>query len=675
MAKRSVEAMMDFLSPVSLVPGMGPRRVEALQESGIETIGELLYTFPRRYIDRSVVVPLNMIGDYLDKSCSVSGTVKRVRLERGRRQKFRVLIEDGTGQIELLWFQGTGYLRNAFEPGMKLMVTGKVSRYIHYQMVHPMADKVPEVGGQAVVKYVPVYSLTSAMREAGLAQGLFRKAVLWILKNLRHYPRVLPEQLESRLQFPPLEKCIRELHFPSSMEGFSLYRQRIKYEEFYRVVLSLRFSKRKFEMPGRSMKAGELPELFRKTLPFQLTDDQKKAIDILYRDGCKPDRMHRLLQGDVGCGKTLVAFFSCLPALNEGLQVAWMAPTEVLAAQSHLVTSKYLSVLGIESAILTGGTPAAQRREILRKLCTGELRFLTGTHSLLQPSVKFKSLGMVVIDEQHKFGVKQRIALQEKDPASDFLLMSATPIPQTLAMTLYGDLDIVTIARGPGGRKPVSTFMVPEVKRPQMEAFVNDHIVNKGASVFWVAPRIERDDEFEDGEDEIKDALTLFKNLTSGVFRDVRSGLVHGRLSSEEKRSVMNEFTEGKTKLLVSTSVVEVGIDVPCATVIVIENADLFGLAQLHQLRGRVGRGGGESFCFLLCSAGASSEATERLRAFCKLNDGFKIAEMDLRYRGPGEMAGMRQSGWGDQVLAEILDDTDLFREVQGEIGRLLGDN
>lgn len=674
MTKRDVEAMMDFLSPVSLVPGMGPKRVEALVESGIESIGDLLYTFPRRYIDRSRITPISSIGDCFQDCCTIVGNVKRVRLERGRRsQRLRVLIDDGTGQIELLWFQGISYLRNAFKPGMRMMVTGRVSRYIHFQMVHPIIDRVPERGEGPLLKCIPVYSLTSGMREAGLAQGLFRKAVSWILKNLKHYPRVLPEPLEKKHQFPPLETCICELHFPSSMEELPKFRQRIKYESFYRVALALRFSRKKFALPGRSMSPGRLPDLLKSRLSFELTPDQKDAVDVLYRDSVSPNRMHRLLQGDVGCGKTLVAIFSCLPALNEGLQVAWMVPTEVLAAQGYAVVKKWLGGLGIESAMLTGATPASERKKILRGLLTGELRFIVGTHTLIQPTVKFRSLGMVVIDEQHKFGVKQRMALQEKDPASDFLLMSATPIPQTLAMTLYGDLDIVTITRGPGGREPVSTHLVPEEKRADMEKFILEQITSGGASVFWVAPRIERGEEFDEGH-EVKDAETLYDHLKRGVFSGVDVGLVHGRMDSIDKQSVMEKFVSGETRLLVSTSVIEVGVDVPAATVMVIEGADLFGLAQLHQLRGRVGRGGGKSYCFLLSqAAGSDSEVRERLLSFCRLNDGFKIAEMDLRSRGPGQMAGIRQSGWGDQVMADILDDPDLFREVQEEISQLAG--
>ena len=449
--------MMDFLSPVSLVPGMGPKRVEALLESGIETIGDLLYAFPRRYIDRSRITLISSIGDYFQDCCTIVGIVKRVRLERGRRsQRLRILIDDGTGQIELLWFQGISYLRNAFKPGMRMMVTGRVSRYIHFQMVHPIADRVPERGEGPLLKCIPVYSLTSGMREAGLAQGLFRKAVSWILKNLKHYPRVLPEPLEKKHQFPPLEICIRDSFLPlwKSSQISAAY----KYESFYRVALALRFSRKKFALPGRSMNPGRLPDLLKSSLPFELTPDQKDAVNVLYRDSGSPSRMHRLLQGDVGCGKTFVAIFSCLPALNEGLQVAWMVPTEVLAAQGYAVVKKRLGGLGIESAMLTGATPASERKKILRSLLTGELRFVVGTHTLIQPTVKFRSLGMVVIDEQHKFGLKQRMALQEKDPASDFLLMSATPIPQSLAMTLYGDLDIVTINRGQG-KEPVSTYL------------------------------------------------------------------------------------------------------------------------------------------------------------------------------------------------------------------------
>ena len=662
--------MLDFLSPVSVIPGMGPKREEAMRESGLETIGDLLYHLPLRYIDRSEVTELASIERYLQNTCTVTGIIERVRFERGRRPRFRVQIQDGSGSLELLWFQGIQYVRTRFVPGVKLLVTGKVGFFGHYQMVHPMVEILQEEKELIEYKFIPHYSLTSAMRDAGIQQKFLHKTIGWVLKNLQHYPQVLPDRLESKRNFPPLSFCLKELHHPSDLSGLSRYKERLKYEELYVMALTLRWSKRTFTLPGRSMHAGELNKRFSKQLPFTLTSEQQKAITVLYNDAAQTKRMHRLLQGDVGSGKTLVAFFACLPALNETLQVAWLAPTEVLANQTFTTVASWLAPLGYTAALLTGSTSVSSRKSILNRLSSGEIQFLVGTHALLQPSVQFKSLGMTIIDEQHKFGARQRLALQEKDTASDFLLMSATPIPQTLAMTLYGDLDLVTLLHGPQGREPVSTHIVPESKRSDMERFIVQQINATGCRVFYVVPRIEREDEHEDLG--MKDVESTFAALTGGVFSTVAVGYVHGKMSSPEKESVMKQFVQGDIRILVATSVVEVGIDIPEATIIVIENAEQFGLAQLHQLRGRVGRGGGKAYCFLLPAIEGDEQSKERLTMFCRNHDGFKIADMDLRYRGPGEISGFRQSGWGDMKMADILEDADLFREIQHELEKTL---
>ena len=668
MAKRVISAMLDFLSPVSLVPGMGPRRVEALGESGIETIGDLLYYFPRRYIDRSNLVALKSVCNFLNETCTVTGVIKKVLKEGGRSQRLRVLIDDGTGELELLWFRGIRYYQNSFHSGSELIATGKIGKYIHFQMVHPLVDVKSAKKKDSDYKFVPQYPVTVSMREAGIQQRILQKSIEWVLGNLQHYPQLLPESIVNKKNFPSLESCISEAHFPSALSQIEKYRSRIKYEELYKTALTLSWSRRRFALPGRSMSPGDLPDRFRKMLPFALTPDQQQAVSILYSDSLRPERMHRLLHGDVGSGKTLVAFFACLPALNEGLQVMWMAPTEVLARQTFNLVSSWLSPLQIEAGLLTGGMPVMQRNAVLTGLSSGKLRFVVGTHSLFQKSVRLRAAGMMVVDEQHKFGVKQRLELQEKDCASDFLLMSATPIPQTLAKTLYGDLNLVTIKNGPQGRIPVSTHVTPEHKRSDMERFIFDQITNNKNRVYYVVPRIERENEFE--EEQLKDAESVFQSFSQGVLSSVSSGLIHGRMSSVEKIKVMEKFKSGEVTLLVATSVIEVGVDVQEANIIVIENAERFGLAQLHQLRGRVGRGKEKAFCFLLTSPDTDKQTMERLVKFCKSHDGFKIADMDLEYRGPGELTGMRQSGWGDLIMADIIKDAALFGEIQEEVRR-----
>jgi len=655
---------IDFLSPVSMVKGFGPKRLAALRESGIETVGDLLYHFPRNYIDRSRVIPLAGIGDFLNTTCTVAGMVEKAHCERGRRGRLRALLTDTTGSIELLWFAGLPIYRAVVKPGVKLLVTGRVTLYGHLQMVHPMVEKINEETGSGRTMFLPQYPLTDAMRESGVNHRLLSKAIAWTLCSLTRYPHVLPEPIERKRRFPPIDKCLREIHMPSDLEGIERFRGRLCYEELYRLALTLRWSRRKFALPGRPMLPGDLPERFRKTLPFELTADQEKAVGVLHADAASGRRMHRLLQGDVGSGKTLAAFFACLPALACGMQVAWLAPTEVLALQTWRLIDSWLASIGMNAALLKAGIEARDRQTVTADLASGRAPFVVGTHALLMPSVKFKKLGMIVIDEQHKFGAAQRLAMQEKDTASDFLVMSATPIPQTLAKTLYGDLDIVTIESPPADRLPVETHLVPEKKRAEMEKFILREIEEHGALAYCVVPRIEQDED----SSVIKDAETTFAGLGRGIFGRIPAACLHGRMSSEEKDRVMLSFAAGKVKLLVSTSVIEVGVDVPRATVMIIENAERFGLAQLHQLRGRVGRGSQKSYCFLLTGCPEENATMERLSFFCKNHDGFRIAEMDLTLRGPGEVAGVRQTGWEDLRLADMVRDAGLFREIQEEI-------
>lgn len=670
---RSACAKLDFLSPVSSIPGMGPKRVEALVESGVGTMGDFLYYFPYKYIDRSEIVPLNKISDYEGDECTVKGRIVSVKTAFGRRQRLKMVLEDGVGAIELIWFYGAQYIGREFNDA-EVMASGKVARYGNcFQMVHPVIEKIPESEEAPQIKIVPRYSVTKAMREAGIQQKILIKSMQWSLKNLKHFPQVLPDVIECKKNFPPLKQCLSEIHFPSeSLDGINRFKERISYERLYSFALSIKLSKRKFSLPGRSFNAGNLPERFRKMLPFELTEDQSGAIEELFKDAGSKTRMHRLLHGEAGSGKTLTAFFACLPALNEGYQVAWLAPTEVLARQTYKVVSGWLKPLGFETELLTGGFAVSKKQNILNSLKTGAVNFIVGTHALLQNSVVFKQLGMVVIDEQHKFGVQQRLALQEKDLSADFLLMSATPIPQTLASTYYGDLDISTIRKCPTGRQKVSTHLVPDFKRADMEKFIEEHLAS-GERVFYVVPRIEsvNDENVESVNSSMKDVETVFKELKAGVFSKWAIQYIHGKMKSEQKEKIMVDFANGEIDILVTTTIIEVGIDVPEATIMVIENADYFGLSQLHQLRGRVGRGSKKSYCFLLTANKSNTYAQKRLSDFSKTHDGFKIAEMDLKFRGPGEMAGEKQSGWSDLLVAEILENPELYKEIQKEIGQI----
>ena len=665
MTRRTVNAMIDFLSPLDVIPGMGEKRISAMNESEITTLGDLLYWFPYRYIDRSIIVALDQVCNYVNETITVSGTIEIVRIERGSRGRLRAKLTDNTGSIELIWFSGVQFFSKSIHKGDTLLVTGKVGKYGQYQMTHPMIEHVKN-GSLSIRQILPHYSITASMKEAGIQQKILLNSIQWILDNLKHYPQLLPSQIEIRKKFPPLQKCLMSLHIPESLTDLDNYKERLKYEELYKLALTLKLSKKKFAFPGRAMAPGTLPEKIIKQLPFTLTPDQKSAIATLYKDALSKKRMHRLLQGDVGSGKTLVAFFASLAALDSGLQVSWLAPTDILARQIYHAVSTLLEPCGITTVLLKSGLSAKNKKVVLNSIADGTAQCIVGTHALLQPSVTFKALGMIIIDEQHKFGAQQRLTMQEKDNASDFLIMSATPIPQTLARTLYGDLDIVTINRPPSGRIPVATHIVPESKRLDMEEFIVREL-QSGSQAFYVVPRIEQDIDNTEVTT-IKDLQTVFTSLTKGSFAGTATAYVHGKMDSDSRDSIMEQFISGKVKMLVATSVVEVGVDVPNASIIVIENAERFGLAQLHQLRGRVGRGSKKSYCFLLLSETVDHETRTKFIVFCKNHDGFKISELDLQNRGPGEINGLRQSGWYNLQFADILHDAPLFREIQQEL-------
>jgi ATP-dependent DNA helicase RecG len=671
---RLIDNRLDFLSPVGTVPGLGAKRVAALSESGITTLGDLLYHFPRRYIDRSIISPIASCADAVGTTINVIGTITKTRLERGgTRQRLRIQLTDETGSMDALWFAGVPYFRSILHTGIKILCTGTVTLGVGPQVIHPLLERIPEGKAGPDIVYLPVYPLSGSMKDAGIHQKLLCKVVLWVLDNIKHYPQSLPKSIEEKRGFPPIDKCIRELHVPANPHDLELFRGRLIYEELYRLALTIRWSRRNFRLPGRSMKPGMLFDKLVSLLPFELTDEQKKAVAVLHADASAPARMHRLLQGDVGSGKTIVALCACLPALNNGLQVAWLVPTEVLANQALTTLSGWLETLGITHDLLVGRTPPDHRRRIACGLKDKSLRFLIGTHALLEPTVVFGNLGMVVIDEQHRFGAQQRLTLSQKDAAADVLVMSATPIPQTLAKTLYGDLDIVSIRSLPKGRLPVSTHWVRQQKRADMEGFVLDQIEKHNSQAFYVAPRIEHDDAEPDGDADagLKDVKALFESLRRGPFSSVTMGLVHGRTDPAQREATMAAFHAGTIKVLVATTIIEVGIDVPSATVCIIENAESFGLSQLHQLRGRVGRSVRQSYCFLLANAPEGSCAQKRLSYFCTHTDGFDIAEMDLQLRGPGEVIGMRQSGWENLVMADILRDARLFLDIQNDLDLL----
>jgi len=667
--KRPVDNRLDFLYPVSLIPGIGARRVAALAVSGINTLGDVLYYFPLRYLDRSVITPIASLCADEKRVYTIVGTITKTRVERGRRSRLRAQVSDETGNIELLWFNGVPFLRKMLHSGIRIACTGAITASFtsaRLEMVHPLTESLGTKKTGPQFPFLPHYSMTSAMQDAGLQQKMLIKAICWVLDNLKHYPQVLPHVLEQKYAFPSLDRCLRQMHTPDNPAHLEQYVCRIIYEELYCLAVSLRWNKRQFARPGRSLQAGALFEKFTHLLPYTLTNAQSEAIAVLFEEARQPRRMHRLLQGDVGSGKTVVAFCACLPALNEGMQVVWLAPTEILARQTYAVLASWCAALGLSPELLTGSVQSGDKKNIIKSCAEGSLNVIVGTHSLLQSSITFKRIGMIVIDEQHKFGAEQRRALQEKDPLADVLMLSATPIPQSLAQTLYGDLDIVSIRGVPAGRKKVSTHFVPANKREGMEKFIHEQITTRHTQVFYVVPRIGNAE--EDDADGVTCAEHVYKELQSGAFARLTCALVHGRTPGEEQERIMQQFASGSIDVLVSTTIIEVGIDVPNAAIMIIENAERFGLSQLHQLRGRVGRGTAESYCFLLADVAGNEVGQERLSYFCSHDNGFDIAEQDLILRGPGEVNGWRQTGRDGLKTADIVRDATIFKEIMTEL-------
>ncbi len=670
MAHRPIDSRLDFLSPLILIDGIGPAKAAGFAAAGITNVGELLRFLPRRYIDRTHVVPLAAIASYVDKWCCIRGTIDTSRMERGRKPRFRIRISDETGSVEAVWFNGVAFIRGAVKKGDRVILFGKVSMYGKLQFVHPQLDVIQ--GSSSPLPFVPIYTLSAPLKDAFIGQKAIRKAVAWLIKNLSHYPQVLPKVIVEEEKFPSLAHCLATLHQPPTLGDIDVCKKRLIYEELYQIALTLRFAKQKLLLPGRSLSEKGLFKRLAAELPFTLTNDQHAAIAVLFEDAAKPFRMHRLLQGDVGSGKTVVACCACLPALENGLRALWLAPTDILARQTYAVLTKFLSSVGYESGLLCGSMSAPEKKKVLADCVSGKKLLLVGTHALLSQSISLNSIGIMVIDEQHKFGAAQRLALLEKDPAADLLLMSATPIPQTLVQTLYGDLETVTIKSAPSRSRKVLTRIVPDAKREGLLAFIEREIHTTKTQAYWITPRIEDDDSDEESDlDSHHGVIHRAQSLVVSMPK-VACGAIHGRQSSAEREQIMAGFVNGEVSILASTSIVEVGVDVPNASIMVIEHAQLFGLSQLHQLRGRIGRKGQESWCFLLADVKAESVAASRLAHFCSENDGFKLAEADLAMRGPGDAFGIVQSGWHDLRMQALFSDIDLFRKIQHRIDVLL---
>lgn len=652
-------------TPVRYFKGVGPRRGEDLAALSIRTAADVLYYLPSRYEDRS---KLSRIRDLkIGQPQAVKGEIVSTssRTSRAGMPMFQATLTDGTGFAHAVWFRQP-YLKDYLRKGQQVMLYGKVELYDKVQMVSPEYEILKDGCGHSVNmgRIVPVYPASGRLTQKYLRNLAF----LAVSKYARSLQEKIPTYILARERLVDIRFAINNIHFPSGFEHLEKAYNRIVFEEFFMLQLALAMKRRsqKEELGGFGHKAGgDLVDAFRSSLGFELTGAQKKAIADIERDMSSSRPMNRLLEGDVGSGKTVVAAHALVTTVQNGFQGVMMAPTEVLARQHFISLSAMLMPLGINVALLVGGMDQASRDAAYADIASGRTDVVAGTHAIIQEAVGFRRLGLAVIDEQHKFGVTQRSLLKGKGRSPHILVMTATPIPRTLALTVYGDLDLSVIRELPKGRKPIVTYWVEEDKREKAYGFIREQL-SKGRQAYIICPLVESPSEGERRSPRAKSATETFGKLKDEEFAAFSVGLLHGRMSSRDKDKVMKDFKKGRIQLLVSTVVIEVGIDVPNATVMLIENADRFGLSQLHQLRGRVGRGEHESYCILLADP-KTDEAERRLNALEGTLDGFQIAEADLEMRGPGEFFGTRQHGLPEIRFGNILKDFRIMESARRE--------
>lgn len=676
--------------PIRYAKGVGPKRTELLQRLGIETVEDALWTIPWRYEDRSVMTPIgNLVPGMVTSIC---GTIGKCDVKRTRNRRLSVLdvgVEDQTGRMQVVFFNQP-YLQDVLSVGKRVMMSGRVIAGRQGWMVPRMEVSQYEVVGEEtesalhVGRIVPIYHETkgwTSRQMRVLTKGLLEE-------HARDLHDRMPVSLRARQRLAPILEALKEVHFPKAGTDLQLLEQgttpahrRLAFEELFLLQVALAMRQRSAQDRPKGLRFNPRTPLVQKLgrlLPFRLTAAQERVVREIVRDMVSSRPMNRLVQGDVGSGKTAVALHAIAVACGSGYQAALMAPTEILAEQHYRNIAGTLDALGLKVALLRGGERGSIKKQHATQLASGEIHVAIGTHALIQKGVTFKNLGLAVVDEQHRFGVLQRKTLIEKGYQPDVLVLTATPIPRTLAMTVYGDLDVSIIDMLPPGRKPVRTFLFGEAQRRRAYQIVRDELRNK-KQAYVVYPLVE-----ESEKTDLQAAIQGAQQLQSGELAEFRVGLLHGRMKVAEREAVMAGFKAGTIQVLVATSVIEVGVDVPNATIMMVEHAERFGLAQLHQLRGRVGRGGHQSYCLLMASGSVGdkggggqrgtgpSVARERLESLLRSNDGFVIAEEDLRLRGPGEFFGLRQWGMPEFRVANLVRDGDLLQQARQEAFSLL---
>ena len=667
-------------TPIEYLKGVGPSRGELLRkELGIHKYEDLINLYPNRYIDRTRYYKVNELQNTPAEVQLIGKIIHIKTVEQKRGKRLVATFIDETGQMELVWFQGHKWIRESLQLNVPLVIFGRCTSFNGvFNMAHPEIELLTEHEQSLRSAMQPVYPSTETLNNRGISNRVINKLMLQLFGETQAlFSETLPEYLIHELKLISKREALFNIHFPKSAESLAKAQFRLKFEELFFIQLQLITKNliRKQKIKGHAFtNVGDyFNTFFQHHLPFDLTNAQKRVLKEIRNDMGNPAQMNRLLQGDVGSGKTIVAFMSMLLALDNGFQSCLMAPTEILANQHFIGLSELAKNLNINIKILTGSTKTAERKSIHEALENGSLHILIGTHALLEDKVQFQNLGLAIIDEQHRFGVEQRSKLWKKGGGAippHVLVMTATPIPRTLAMSLYGDLDISVIDELPPGRKPIQTVHRFDSNRLKVWKFIRDEIA-KGRQIYIVYPLIQESEKMD-----FKDLMDGYESISRDFpLPKYAISIVHGKMKPADKDAEMKRFSEGKTNIMVATTVIEVGVNIPNASVMIIESAERFGLSQLHQLRGRVGRGAEQSYCILMTSHKLSNDSKTRMETMCRTNDGFEIAEVDLKLRGPGDLMGTQQSGILTLKIADIVRDKDILLLARHQAVKLLKDD